>query len=480
MSDFIQLPKDLQNSVLRLNDKGVIVSEKKGIWTWIKTLIYKNQYNLSAINQHVLNILENKKDPLNEQEVRFCLFLSLKIEKYNYKNKKQGKRIDDAANRVLLNKTPLYKNELLIDLLVSEDEPQISNSYLKELKDNKGVTPLMTACMYNRTDLIHFLIRLGFNTEAKDKDGRTALIWASMHGQIEVIRCLKELGADLEARDKDGRTALMTASILNKTESIRCLKELGADLEARDKHGITALIKASMLGKIESIRFLKELGANLEARDKHGRTALIWASIHGKTESIRCLKDLGADLKARDENDMTALMTASMLGEIESIRCLKELGADLEARGENGMTALMTAWAASLFQETKSVECLKKLGADLEARDLRGNTLLMRGAMISLILKELVANLKTQNSKGMKALKMALKTNWIEEINKLLKLGAKLDLEGEDSALIKFVIYYLFHENLLDESLKNLLTDSQKLELQAFSRSSIDSFFTEL
>ncbi len=58
-------------------------------------------------------------------------------------------------------------------------------------KTSNGMTPVMYAAKYNRTNILKLLISKGANLRAKNKKGYTALKYAELHGAKEAETVIK-------------------------------------------------------------------------------------------------------------------------------------------------------------------------------------------------------------------------------------------------------------------------------------------------
>ncbi|GLH16668.1 Palmitoyltransferase Hip14 [Gryllus bimaculatus] len=79
--------------------------------------------------------------------------------------------------------------------------------------DFKGLTPLMTACMFGRSATAAFLLGMGAVNHLTDINGDTALHWAAYKGHPDLIRLLMYSGVDLQKPDNFGSTPLHLACL---------------------------------------------------------------------------------------------------------------------------------------------------------------------------------------------------------------------------------------------------------------------------
>ena len=161
------------------------------------------------------------------------------------------------------------------------------------VKDRDGITPLLKAVGYFKTDFIKLLLEKGANVKEADRDGKTPLQYAvgvASYNQtnpmgFEVVKLLVENGADVNAKTLTGFTPLMTAAKLKNPAIAIYLVEKGANINAQNYFGQTSLMDAVEANRIDTVKFLLEKGADKTLRTKDGRIALDFAT----TDEIRNL-----------------------------------------------------------------------------------------------------------------------------------------------------------------------------------------------
>ncbi len=95
-------------------------------------------------------------------------------------------------------------------------------------RNNRGMSPLMTAAFWGHLQVVHELIRAGANVNARNNDGWTALMYAILEDQLQIARELIRAGANVNARNNDGDTALTGAARRGRTQIVRELLKAGA------------------------------------------------------------------------------------------------------------------------------------------------------------------------------------------------------------------------------------------------------------
>jgi len=94
------------------------------------------------------------------------------------------------------------------------------------IKSDQEATPLYTAAVFNKTEVVKYLITAGANVNEKDGGGGTPLHEAVGHGNIELVKWLVSKGADLNAKAMDGKVAVL--DMAKSEEMIQYLKSIGA------------------------------------------------------------------------------------------------------------------------------------------------------------------------------------------------------------------------------------------------------------
>lgn len=110
-----------------------------------------------------------------------------------------------------------------------------------------GSTPLSTACVTNRAEVVKRLLRSGadpnlritYRSPVDDRieRGVVALMFSR---SLEVVTALLEVGADADVHDEEGNTPLMRAVLATPPAAVEALLAAGANARARNRGGDTA------------------------------------------------------------------------------------------------------------------------------------------------------------------------------------------------------------------------------------------------
>ena len=107
------------------------------------------------------------------------------------------------------------------------------------------------AAMYGRTDVLEYLVNVGFRSPRLVKV-------AAQNGQLAALGLLARLGFDFNVQDESGKTPLMLAVAFRLIEAVKTLLSFGARVDISDKHGNTALGTALQTGDKNIIAIIKQ------------------------------------------------------------------------------------------------------------------------------------------------------------------------------------------------------------------------------
>ena len=133
------------------------------------------------------------------------------------------------------------------------------------VKDENGWTPLNSAAVKGRNQIVKLLIEKG-----ADLNAGTPLIFAATDGHVKVLELLIAAGTDVNAKANDqlGGTALHIAANLGHKKVVELLVAAGADVNAKMLYGMTPLHFAANNKGIA--KFLIDKGADVNAKLNDG------------------------------------------------------------------------------------------------------------------------------------------------------------------------------------------------------------------
>ena len=168
------------------------------------------------------------------------------------------------------------------------------------LRNPRGLTPLMVAAHLRHYDAVRALLSAGADINAFDDDRYDVITIAAVADDAEMIRIAEAGGGDpkLVTSRYDG-TALIAAAHLGHDEVVRTLIKSGAPLDHVNNLNWTALIEAIVLGDggprhVATLEALVTAGADVNIADGSGVSPLSLAQRRGYTEMIDILISAGA------------------------------------------------------------------------------------------------------------------------------------------------------------------------------------------
>ena len=201
-------------------------------------------------------------------------------------------------------------------------------SYLVDVKNDFGLSPLHYAALAGREEVVELLLQQGANINTFNAQGLTPLFLASRDGHEGVVELLSsQQEANLESGDAEAHTPLCVAVANGHLRIFARLLRRGADPHAKDKNGMIPLHIAAKRGNTDAVKsLLKTLGGgrgNINERDNAGNTPLLYATKTGKKDLVEALLLAGADLSARNSKGETSLDIAKRLGHASLVPVLR-------------------------------------------------------------------------------------------------------------------------------------------------------------
>lgn len=98
-----------------------------------------------------------------------------------------------------------------------------SGTDINEKEPAGGSSPLISACVFNQTEIATFLIESGADINFRNNDGSTALHTAAFFCRTELVKALLKAGADKSLKNNAGSTA--QASVLAPFEMVKGVYE---------------------------------------------------------------------------------------------------------------------------------------------------------------------------------------------------------------------------------------------------------------
>ena len=95
----------------------------------------------------------------------------------------------------------------LYDAIKEGDLENVKDCFSKDfvnMKDHRGVTPLMIAVMRSYEDIAEFLIKNGADVNVQNNAGATPLMYACFENNLDMVKLLVKYGADVNVKTKYG------------------------------------------------------------------------------------------------------------------------------------------------------------------------------------------------------------------------------------------------------------------------------------
>lgn len=252
------------------------------------------------------------------------------------------------------------------------------NPDLVNVADEKGSTPLHSACNQGQSEVAAFLLEKGADIEAVNGKGFTPLQLAVYGGHRNLVELLLDKGADINATNKQMNMTVLDLAFpreiqANKLDIAPLLIERGAefDVNKQNQFGYTPLDMAIVFGFTQGAEYLLGFGADISTPRKDGKPPLINAIFRGRPEIARLLIEKGADIDAPDNQGQPPIYWAVKKSLADIARILLDKGANTDfVDKDNGMTLLHIT---ALQGHRDMVEVLLESKPDVNAKDNDGN-----------------------------------------------------------------------------------------------------------
>lgn len=172
-------------------------------------------------------------------------------------------------------------------------------------RDDKRRTPLMSAAINDRPEVVKALLARNANAYAKDEHRNTPLHFAKSAASVQMLAKQTEL---LELENEQGNTPLIMAADNDGAGAVKALIEKKVDVFAKNKYGNSALHVAKSAPVVQML--LETAPALINLQNIHGETPLMIAAWNGHLEVVQELLKSGAKIDVKNKNGETALNCA--------------------------------------------------------------------------------------------------------------------------------------------------------------------------
>ena len=211
----------------------------------------------------------------------------------------------------------------------------------KFLKSPKSDSFVISAVKYEQKEILHFLLKKGFNTNGREDNNRTPLHLAisklfpvhinfkylekeQFAAKLEPVKALLKNDAKINVKDYEHTSPIHFAVMTDIVEVIELLLDSGGDLRERGKFGYSCLHYAAENMCLNSLQFLLQKGMDSNIRDDFGQTPLHVAAFFGKIQAVEILLSYNAEKLAKTDMRRTPLELAKQKGHVEITNILSD------------------------------------------------------------------------------------------------------------------------------------------------------------
>ena len=127
---------------------------------------------------------------------------------------KQGNAQENTHQSIAKNATPVIDihTAIVTGNIAVLKQHIAAGSNLNEKDPIGGSSPLITACLFGKTEMARLLINAGVELNFQNNDGSTPLHTAAFFCRPEIVQLLLAKGADKTLKNKYGQTAYETVA----------------------------------------------------------------------------------------------------------------------------------------------------------------------------------------------------------------------------------------------------------------------------
>ena len=231
-------------------------------------------------------------------------------------------------------------------------------------KNSSGFTPLMTAALRDRHEIVQMLLKRGADINATTMAGWTALTYAAENNNNKVINALfKSPELNINIVDTHVRTAFIEACFHGNPKAAEELIKKNAHALITDIDGedaLSAAIDSASSSTCEIVlKYISKKIIDTVYLDKMGHITAEQSTHHIMTALLKN----GLNPNSADENNKTIMMKAAEVNNHNIVDSLIKYKADPNLSDNEGNTALIYACLSDPVKKT--IETLVKAGADV-------------------------------------------------------------------------------------------------------------------
>ncbi len=282
----------------------------------------------------------------------------------------------------------------------------------------------------------------------------TDLMFAAQKGSLKTVKeLLKETLTSLNVQDENGASALMIAIENNHFDIAMFLLKKGPLINLQTtSNKDTALTIATRNNKLAIVTKLLENGADINHQTTSNQdTALTIATRNNLFEMVKLLLNKGADINHQATSGTTALMIATINNKLDIVTEILKSNPNINIHDTNGKTALMLAKKQG---NSGIIQALKKHSEQINKNLLHALNNKNIDQIIKLIRQG--ANINLQTTNGHTALMIAIINNKIDIVKELLKNGADINLQSNENKHTALMVAIEYNNlAIVTELLKN-------------------------
>ena len=317
-----------------------------------------------------------------------------------------------------------------------------------DFQNNIGNTALMIACKNKNVQIIDLLLSKDPDINIQNNDGWTALIIACCNGHRQVVKLLLSKDPDINIQNNDGVNALMTACRSGYHQVVKLLLSKDPDINIQDNNGMTALIAACHKGHQQVVKLLLSKDPDINIQDRNGWTALIVACRYGHHQVVALLLSKDPDINIQNNDGVNSLMTACREGYHQVVKLLLSKDPDINILHKDGWTALIAACHYGHYQVVQLL-LSKDLNINIQDNDI-GNALMAACHKGHHQIVELLLNkdpdINIQDNDGMTALMTACRYGYHQVAALLLSKNPDINIQELDGwTALMIACYNAYH-----------------------------------
>lgn len=345
----------------------------------------------------------------------------------------------DSFNRNALHYAAEYNQKKVVDLIASYKKLSV------DAKDIFHFTPLHLATDNMCTPVVKCLVDdYRCNVNLRDKDGASPLMFAARVGSLDLFNFLLERNANYKVKSKSELSLLHYSAFGNDSDIIdKLVNELNfTNIDIMDKFKRTPLFYACEKGAYYSAQsFIVQYGAVVNSKDVDDATPIHAAAKSGNSRLFELLINHSSsldDFTAADKFGRTIIHYAAEVGSVDTITFFLDYPSDSNKEGQSNEDPYLFR---NLLLQRLTLSGYSALHSAAERN---------HPYVIELLINKYGLDINQTNVQNETPLHCAAKTNSIESVIILIKLGADLTIKDNESLTALDIAYQLNYTQVID------------------------------